>query len=112
MVAPRFERVWYRINRYSCPMKSGFGIAVGDGCRRLQLAEAEGDLHLRGESSSSYDEADWDVELLTEDDTGFVVFDGGSYSRGPLTLGALLHQIVFSPECPNFGRVADTDTAC
>lgn len=76
-------------------MKSRFGTAVGDGRRRLQLAEAEGDLQLRGESSSSYNEADWDIELLTEDDTGFVVFDGGSYSRGPINLGALLRHIVF-----------------
>ena len=77
----------------------------GDGRRRLQLAEAEGHLHLRGESSSSYDEADWDVELLTEDDTGFVVFDGGSYSRGPLTLGALLHEIVFHQSVLNLGAL-------
>ncbi len=77
-------------------MKSRFGIAGGGGRRRLQLAEADGDLHLRGESSSSYNEADWEIELLTEDDTGFVVFDGGSYSRGPINLGALLHHIVFA----------------
>ena len=33
--------------------------------------------------------AHWDVEEFMVEEEGMVIFDGGSFSRGPLSLGAL-----------------------
>lgn len=51
------------------------------------MAENKGDLQLRGDGSSSADD-EWDLDIIEEEEGGLVVFDGGSYSRGPLRLGA------------------------
>ena len=56
--------------------------------RRVQHAVAAADLQLRGDATPSTDEADWDRELIHEGEAGLAFFDGGSYSRGPIQLGA------------------------
>ncbi len=45
------------------------------------------DLQLRGNATPSQDDTDWDTEGIQAEEPGFVVFDGGSYSRGPSRLG-------------------------
>ena len=68
--------------------------------RRVQHAASADSLRLRGDSTPSQDEAEWDTESISPEEAGFVVFDGGSYSRGPERLGAGLlnitgrHQLV------------------
>lgn len=50
------------------------------------MAENKEDLHLRSDGSSA-DDDEWDLDIIQEAEGGLVVFDGGSYSRGPLRLG-------------------------
>ena len=58
-------------------------------CRRVQRAPSAAELRV-DESLPSGNEADaahWDIEEFMLEEEGMVIFDGGSFSRGPFSLG-------------------------
>lgn len=60
-------------------------LQLSGACRRIQRAESVGGLQI-GEGAGP--EVSWELEEIEPEEEGLVIFDGGSYSRGPFQLGA------------------------